>query len=93
MRHDFSIGGRVAANICLGKVNVVASIHAMRCHECHLNIAVIYCLELGGELPRGLPCVFTGTVIALSSANDRVLLTGIDSVLDSHHVKKINTSP
>ncbi len=41
-------------------------------------------LEFGGELPRGLPCVITGTVLALGSVDDRGLLTQIASVLDSH---------
>ncbi len=28
-------------------------------------------LDLGGEIPRGLPCVATGTVLALGHVGDR----------------------
>ncbi len=78
----------VAENFRFGKVKVVTRIHAVCCHEWRLNVAVPYCravlLESGGELPRGLPCVITGTVLALGSVNDRGLLTRVDTVFDSH---------
>ncbi len=59
----------VAENFRFGKVKVVAGIHAVCCHEWRLNVAVSNCrsvlLESGGELPRGVPCVITGIVLAL----------------------------
>ncbi len=46
-------------------------------------------LESGGELPRGLPCVITGTVLALGSLDDRGLLTRVDPVFDSHQSESV----
>ncbi len=78
----------VAENFRFGKVKVVARIHAVCCHEWRLIVSVPYCravvLESGGELPRGLPCVITGTVLALGCVDDRGLLTRIDPVFDFH---------
>ncbi len=51
--------------------SIRSCIHAVR----FLNIAVPYCrsvlLESGGDLPRGLPCVITGTVLEQGSVDDR----------------------
>ncbi len=43
-------------------------------------------LECGGELPRGLPCVITGTVLALGFVNDQEQLVRVDPVFDSHQL-------
>ncbi len=78
----------VAENFRFGKVKVVARIHAVCCHEWHLNVAVSCCrsvlLKSGGELPRGLSCVITGIVLALDSAKDRGLLTRVGPVFNFH---------
>ncbi len=78
----------MADNVCFGRVEVVARIHAVCCPESRLNVAVSYCrsvlLESGEELPRGLPCVITGTVLAVGSADDRGLLPWVDLIFDSH---------
>ncbi len=70
-----------------GKVKIVARIHAVCCHEWHLNVAVSDCRsvlpESERELPRGLPCIITARVLALGSVNDRGQLTRVDPVFDS----------
>ncbi len=41
-------------------------------------------LESGGELPRGLSCIFTERVLALGRENDQRLITRIESVVVSY---------
>ncbi len=69
----------MAAYHCFGKVNVVAGIHAVQRHKEHLYVAVPnsrpVLLNSDGERPRHLPCVVTGTVLALGSVDGRRLLT------------------
>ncbi len=72
----------------LGKVKVVAWFHAVCFHEWRLDVTVPYCrsvlLEPGGELPRGLHCVITGTVIALGSVDDRSVWAEFSKLLKTN---------
>ncbi len=56
----------------------------MQCAAMSDALMLQFLIEFGGELPRGLPCVITGTVLALGSADEQGLVTGLDPVFDSH---------
>ncbi len=62
----------------------VAGIHAVWCQEGRFYVAIDYSFsvlfESGEELPRGLPYVFTGTVLTMGSVSNQELLTRINTV-------------